>query len=152
MVTRPNTTKPPPLPPPRKLVVLDKNPPPPTRFDDDSHHGDFIDRAMSKLVRCSSLRVMPGRKRLPWLVCAALFIVSIVVLTASLMNQPPRPVNHHHRHQPISHHFSTPYFESVTQLLENQLFVSVKTTKDYHYPRAIILLETWASLLSNQVY
>ena len=31
------------------------------------------------------------------------------------------------------------------------VFISVKTTKKYHYPRLIIQLETWASLVRSQV-
>ena len=52
---------------------------------------------------------------------------------------------------PLSQLYSPPYYQSVTHILENQLFVTVKTTQRYHYPRLVILLETWASLLKNQV-
>lgn len=33
----------------------------------------------------------------------------------------------------------------------NDLFISVKTTQKYHYPRVIVQLETWASLVKEQV-
>ena len=33
----------------------------------------------------------------------------------------------------------------------NNLFISVKTTQRYHYPRVIVQLETWASLVKEQV-
>ena len=33
----------------------------------------------------------------------------------------------------------------------NSLFISVKTTQKYHYPRVIVQLETWASLVREQV-
>ena len=32
------------------------------------------------------------------------------------------------------------------------LFISVKTTKKYHHPRLVILLETWVSLVKSQTY
>ncbi|TRY68616.1 hypothetical protein TCAL_03222 [Tigriopus californicus] len=32
------------------------------------------------------------------------------------------------------------------------LFISVKTTKKYHHPRLVILLETWASLVKHQTW
>ncbi len=33
----------------------------------------------------------------------------------------------------------------------NDVFITVKTTQQYHYPRLVILLETWVSLVKNQV-
>ena len=33
----------------------------------------------------------------------------------------------------------------------DDVFISVKTTKKYHYPRVIIQLETWVSLVKSQV-
>lgn len=38
-------------------------------------------------------------------------------------------------------------FDSVLK----DLFISVKTTKKYHHPRLVILLETWVSLVKGQV-
>lgn len=38
----------------------------------------------------------------------------------------------------------------VNTTLDN-VFISVKTTKQYHYPRVIIQLETWVSLVKSQV-
>ena len=45
---------------------------------------------------------------------------------------------------------------SVTNQLKNNttlenVFISVKTTRKYHYPRLIIQLETWVSLVRSQV-
>lgn len=34
----------------------------------------------------------------------------------------------------------------------DNIFVSVKTTKKYHYPRLIILLETWVALIPDQTW
>jgi len=33
----------------------------------------------------------------------------------------------------------------------NDVFITVKTTQQFHYPRLVILLETWVSLVKNQV-
>ena len=33
----------------------------------------------------------------------------------------------------------------------SDLFISVKTTKKYHHPRLVILLETWVTLVKSQV-
>ena len=32
----------------------------------------------------------------------------------------------------------------------SDLFISVKTTKKYHHPRLVILLETWVTLVKSQ--
>ena len=34
----------------------------------------------------------------------------------------------------------------------SQVFISVKTTSRYHYPRLVILLETWASLVPDTTW
>lgn len=34
----------------------------------------------------------------------------------------------------------------------NQLYISIKTTQKYHYPRLVILLETWVSLVREQTW
>ena len=44
---------------------------------------------------------------------------------------------------PLQHKFRNNTLEEV--------FISVKTTRKYHYPRLIILLETWVSLVRSQV-
>ena len=41
--------------------------------------------------------------------------------------------------------------ESNSKDILSELFISVKTTKKYHYPRVIVQLETWASLVKEQV-
>jgi len=41
--------------------------------------------------------------------------------------------------------------ESVSSVLMN-VFISVKTTRKFHYPRLVILLETWASLVKDQTW
>ena len=33
----------------------------------------------------------------------------------------------------------------------NNLLITVKTTHNFHYPRVVILLETWVSLVRSQV-
>ena len=40
--------------------------------------------------------------------------------------------------------------EIKNNTLQN-VFISVKTTRKYHYPRVVILLETWAALVKSQV-
>ena len=44
---------------------------------------------------------------------------------------------------PSQHNFRNNTLEEV--------FISVKTTRKFHYPRLIILLETWVSLVRSQV-
>ena len=47
-----------------------------------------------------------------------------------------------------------PLLNTQHKVLNNTLqdiFISVKTTRKYHYPRLIIQLETWASLAKSQV-
>ena len=47
-----------------------------------------------------------------------------------------------------------PLVPKLHRLKNNSLqdvFISVKTTKKYHYPRLIIQLETWVSLVKSQV-
>ena len=47
-----------------------------------------------------------------------------------------------------------PLVTKLHKLKNNSLqdvFISVKTTKKYHYPRLIIQLETWVSLVKSQV-
>lgn len=34
----------------------------------------------------------------------------------------------------------------------SQLYISIKTTQKYHYPRLVILLETWVSLVTEQTW
>ena len=44
--------------------------------------------------------------------------------------------------------------ENVVSEMENVLsnvLITVKTTHNYHYPRVVILLETWVSLVRSQV-
>ena len=84
---------------------------------------------------------------------AALLVILTVILTSSIASvHRPSAGQSSIRHQlPLSQLYSPPYYQSVTHILENQLFVSVKTTQRYHYPRLVILLETWAALLKNQV-
>ena len=48
----------------------------------------------------------------------------------------------------------SPLISMQHQLRNNTLqnvFISVKTTRKYHYPRVVIQLETWASLVKSQV-
>ena len=40
---------------------------------------------------------------------------------------------------------------SELQNVLNNLLITVKTTHNYHYPRVVILLETWVSLVRSQV-
>ena len=46
---------------------------------------------------------------------------------------------HHSQHQQVNQDLS-------------QVFISVKTTSEYHYPRLVILLETWISLVKDSVW
>ena len=46
---------------------------------------------------------------------------------------------HHSQHQQVNTDLS-------------QVFISVKTTSEYHYPRLVILLETWISLVKDSVW
>ena len=60
---------------------------------------------------------------------------------------------HHHHHQtirPMSPLVHQPH--QVNNRTLQDVFISVKTTKKYHYPRLIIQLETWASLVRSQVH
>ena len=52
----------------------------------------------------------------------------------------PRPV-------PLKADHSLPELQSVL----NNLLITVKTTHNFHYPRVVILLETWVSLVRAQV-
>ena len=55
---------------------------------------------------------------------------------------------------PVIVHRPSPLSLTNLNLLNNKLqdvFISVKTTRKYHYPRVIIQLETWASLAKSQV-
>ena len=48
-----------------------------------------------------------------------------------------------------------PFLKSTQHKLRNNslqdVFISVKTTRKYHYPRLVIQLETWVSLVKSQV-
>jgi len=60
---------------------------------------------------------------------------------------------HHHHHQtirPMSPLVHQPH--QVNNRTLQDVFISVKTTKKYHYPRLIIQLETWASLVRSQTW
>jgi len=54
--------------------------------------------------------------------------------------------NHQSDHYESNHHYLT------ANPTLNQIYISVKTTQKYHYPRLIILLETWASLVKEQTW
>jgi len=41
------------------------------------------------------------------------------------------------------------YLKNENNDILNQVFISIKTTSKYHYPRLIILLETWVSLVKD---
>ncbi|XP_023331863.1 beta-1,3-N-acetylglucosaminyltransferase manic fringe [Eurytemora carolleeae] len=57
-----------------------------------------------------------------------------------------------HGAEPVSAVQSLSLSLAPVQHFINNIFISVKTTKKYHYPRLIILLETWASLLREQTW
>ena len=42
--------------------------------------------------------------------------------------------------------------EEETASMMSQVFISIKTTSKYHYPRLVILLETWVSLVTGSTW
>ena len=77
--------------------------------------------------------------------------------TASSSDASSNKLNDHHG--PLSRFLrpqSHPLISVTNQLKNNNntlenVFISVKTTRKYHYPRLIIQLETWVSLVKSQV-
>ena len=55
-----------------------------------------------------------------------------------------------HPNQVLLHSHKAPHHSRFDRNLDD-VFISVKTTKKYHYPRLIIQLETWVSLVKSQV-
>ena len=89
-----------------------------------------------------------------------LFGVIVTVMFKELLKESKSGPNHFNNH-PIMHfnerHKSGPRTNQSMKTNPNidgvlkDLFISVKTTKRYHHPRLVILLETWASLVASQV-
>jgi len=60
----------------------------------------------------------------------------------------------HNKRQPVfphNNHRENQRFLSNNSIL-NQIYISIKTTQKYHYPRLVILLETWVSLVKEQTW
>ena len=60
----------------------------------------------------------------------------------------------HNKRQPVfphNNHRDNQRFLSNNSIL-NQIYISIKTTQKYHYPRLVILLETWVSLVKEQTW
>lgn len=83
------------------------------------------------------------------LICVFCFLVGIMVpLLLRLCHTKP----HRERPHPRS---VFPKVELQTYDLDrvlSDLFISVKTTRKYHHPRLVILLETWVSLVKGQTW
>ena len=116
------------------------------------------------LSGCSSFSKWPRRQRKKAVVCAIGGLCFLIGLAVPLMFRqfyssssgsegqrtfPFGPAGTAQRHQRILPHFEKDDYKVDSVL--NDLFISVKTTKKYHHPRLVILLETWVSLVKSQV-
>lgn len=91
------------------------------------------------------------RTKLFCMVITTFLLVMVGLCIAYLFVKVNHQHHHHHRQtiRPMSPLVHQPH--QVSNRTLQDVFISVKTTKKYHYPRLIIQLETWASLVRSQV-
>ena len=77
------------------------------------------------------------------------FIVEKLQQPSSVTQISPLSSIYHHFHSSVHH--ARPSSSSDNSLL-GQVFISVKTTSQYHYPRLVILMETWISQAKDAVW
>lgn len=75
------------------------------------------------------------------------FMICRIARTSSITGPSLEPEGLRPRPLPLKADHSLSQLQNVL----NNLLITVKTTHSYHYPRVVILLETWVSLVRSQV-
>ncbi len=118
----------------------------------DNHSTNPLTDIMTSNIRLSRIAKQKLSALLIGLLCFTLGLALPFILQysheTSLAKQQADHVKYHRPPRPLPskalhNHFSDTMLDSV--------FISVKTTKQYHYPRLVIQLETWVSLVRHQV-
>jgi hypothetical protein len=110
------------------------------------------------------MRIVPKRRRRRVLlvaaaVGAACFVIGLALafvvrnLVVVVVNSSDRPHSDIAQRPPsvVGDVFRTRGLSEDSAAVLSNVYLTVKTTKRYHYPRLVILLETWVSLVKAQV-